>query len=118
MENLYGGPLRLADGAKALDISPAWMSWVGQAPALELIEAVGIEVVHAHDVGLARRLQAGLGLDGGDSAIVSVALDEGAAGRLAAAGVTAAGRGGRLRFSFHLSTTGADVDRALDVLAG
>jgi selenocysteine lyase/cysteine desulfurase len=29
----------------------------------------------------------------------------------------AAGRGGRLRFSFHLSTTEADVDRALEVLA-
>ena len=117
MANLYGGPLRLADGAKALDISPAWMSWVGQAPALELIESVGLEAIHAHDVGLARRFTAGLGMEAGDSAIVSVALDEGAADRLAAAGVMAAGRGGRLRFSFHLSTTEADVDRALDVLA-
>ena len=117
MENLYGGPLRLADGAKALDVSPAWMSWVGQAPALELLEAVGIEAIHAHDVALARRFTDGLGLEAGASAIVSVALDEGAADRLEAAGVMAAGRGGRLRFSFHLSTTEADVDRALDVLA-
>jgi selenocysteine lyase/cysteine desulfurase len=117
MANLYGGPLRLADTAKALDISPAWMSWVGQAPALALIEEVGIDAIHAHDVALARRFRAGLGLEGGDSAIVSVVLDEGAAGRLAAGGVMAAGRGGGLRFSFHLSTTEADVDRALEVLA-
>jgi selenocysteine lyase/cysteine desulfurase len=117
MSNLYGGPLRLADSAKALDVSPAWMSWVGQAPALELLESVGIEAIHAHDIGLARRFAAGLGMEAPESAIVSVALDEGAADRLAAAGVMAAGRGGRLRFSFHLSTTEADVDRALDVLA-
>jgi selenocysteine lyase/cysteine desulfurase len=117
MANLYGGPLRLAGSAKALDVSPAWMSWVGQAPALEVVEAVGVEAIHAHDVGLARRFAEGLGLPGGDSAIVSVALDEGAADRLAAGGVMAAGRGGRLRFSFHLSTTEADVDRALDVLS-
>jgi len=117
MANLYGGPLRLAESAKALDVSPAWMSWVGQAPALELIEHVGLEAIHAHDVGLARRFAAGLGLADGDSAIVSVALDEGAADRLAAGGVMAAGRGGRLRFSFHLSTTEADVDRALDLLS-
>jgi selenocysteine lyase/cysteine desulfurase len=117
MANLYGGPLRLAESAKALDVSPAWMSWVGQAPALELIEDVGVEAIHAHDVGLARRFAFGLGLAEGDSAIVSVALDEGAAARLEAGGVMAAGRGGRLRFSFHLSTTEADVDRALELLA-
>jgi hypothetical protein len=48
---------------------------------------------------------------------VSVALDEAAGERLRAAGVIAAGRGGGLRFSFHLSTTPADVDRALEALA-
>jgi hypothetical protein len=32
--------------------------------------------------------------------------------------VTAAGRGGRLRFSFHVSTAEADVDRALAALNG
>ena len=62
MENLYGGPLRLAGDARALDVSPAWLSWVGQAPALELLEAVGIEAVHAHDLALAARFRAGLGL--------------------------------------------------------
>ena len=31
----YGPPLRLADDARRFDISPAWFSWVGAAPALE-----------------------------------------------------------------------------------
>jgi selenocysteine lyase/cysteine desulfurase len=117
MANLYGPPLRLAETAKALDISPAWMSWVGQAPALELLEALGIERVHAHDVALADRFRAGLGMAAGDSAIVSLDLPVEAADRLAAARVRCAGRGGLTRFSFHVSTTEADVDRALEVLA-
>ena len=118
MANLYGPPLRLADSAKALDISPAWMSWVGQAPALDLLEAVGIEAVHAHDTALAARFRAGLGLEPSASAIVSLDLPVEAADRLAAARVRCAGRGGLTRFSFHLSNTEADVERALDVLAG
>ena len=118
MANLYGPPLRLAESAKALDISPAWMSWVGQAPALELLDEVGIEAVHAHDTALAARFRAGLGLEPGTSAIVSLDLPVEAADRLAAARVRCAGRGGLTRFSFHLANTEADVDRALDVLAG
>jgi selenocysteine lyase/cysteine desulfurase len=118
MRNLYGGPLRLAGDARAFDVSPAWMSWVGQAPALELLEAVGIERVHAHDTTLAARFRAGLGMRPGDSAIVSLDLPEEAADRLAAARVRCAGRGGLTRFSFHLANTEADVDRALEVLAG
>jgi selenocysteine lyase/cysteine desulfurase len=117
MENLYGGPLRLATTAKALDVSPAWMSWVGQAPALELIEAVGVEAIHASDVGLANRFLAGLEQPPGYSAIVSLDLRKDASERLAAAGVMVAGRGGKVRFSFHLSTSEADVDRALDALS-
>ena len=50
-----------------------------------------------------------------DSAIVSVDVP-GAEERLQAAGVRAAVRGGRLRASFHLYTTEADVDLALNAL--
>jgi selenocysteine lyase/cysteine desulfurase len=117
MENLYGPPLRPAADARAFDISPAWMSWVGQAPALELLEAIGLERVHAHDTALAARFRDGLGLPDGDSAIVSLDLPVEAADRLAAAGVRCAGRGGLTRFSFHVANTEADVDRALEVLA-
>jgi selenocysteine lyase/cysteine desulfurase len=114
---LYGGPLRLAGDARRFDLSPAWPSWVALAPALDVLERVGIEAVHAHDVALARAFRAGLGLPPGDSAIVSVDAAPGALERLRRAGVAASGRDGRLRFSFHLSTRAEDVERALAVLA-
>jgi selenocysteine lyase/cysteine desulfurase len=111
----YGPPLRLAADARRFDISPAWFSWVGGAPAIELLEAIGVAAVHDHNVALANRFRAGLELPPGDSAIVSVDRP-GAAERLAAAGVRAAVRDGRLRASFHLYTDEADVDLALDAL--
>jgi len=40
-----------------------------------------------------------------------------AAARLAAAGVRAAVRAGRVRLSCHLTATAGDVDRALEALA-
>jgi selenocysteine lyase/cysteine desulfurase len=114
----YGGPLRLAADARRFDISPAWLSWVGAAPALELLAQLGVETIHAHDLRLANRLRAGLGLPSGDSAIVSVSgLADDAVDRLAAAGVMAAGRDGALRLSCHVYTTEGDVDRALEALS-
>jgi selenocysteine lyase/cysteine desulfurase len=111
----YGPPLRLAADARRLNISPAWFNWVAAAPALDLIEQAGVEEIHEHNVTLANRFRAGLGLPPGASAIVSVDVP-GAEERLNAAGVRAAVRGGRLRASFHLYTTDADVDLALDAL--
>jgi selenocysteine lyase/cysteine desulfurase len=111
----YGLPLRLAADARRLDTSPAWFSWVGCAPALELVEEVGVEAIHAHDVGLANRFRAGLGLAPSDSAIVSADVPD-ARERLEAAGIVAAARAGRMRASWHLYNTEADVDRVLDVL--
>ena len=111
----YGTPLRLAESARRLDISPAWFPWVGTAPALELLADVGVEAVHEHDVALANRFRAGLGLEPGNSAIVSTDVP-GAPERLERAGILAAVRAGSLRASFHLYTTEADVDAALDAL--
>ncbi|SDI14752.1 aminotransferase class V-fold PLP-dependent enzyme [Nonomuraea jiangxiensis] len=109
----YGPPLRLAPDARAFDLSPAWFSYVGAAPALELLDEIGVERIRDHDVALANRFRAGLGLEPGDSAIVSV---DAPGERLAAAGIRAAVRAGRVRASFHLYTTTDDVDRALDAL--
>jgi selenocysteine lyase/cysteine desulfurase len=115
----YGAPLRLANDARRFDLSPAWMNWVGAAPALELLAELGAEAINEHDVRMANRLRAGLGQAPGGSAIVSVrGLPDDAAERLARAHVMAAGRGGALRLSCHLYTTEDDVDRALAVLAG
>jgi selenocysteine lyase/cysteine desulfurase len=115
-ESYYGPPLRLVGSARRFDTSPAWFSFVGAAPAIELLNEIGIEAVQAHNVRLARRFLAGLGLPPPQSAIVSVARP-GVAERLAAAGVRAATRAGQARLSFHLYTTEADVDRALDALS-
>jgi selenocysteine lyase/cysteine desulfurase len=109
----YGGPLRVALTARRFDLSPAWFSWVAQAPALEVLLDVGVSEIHAHDVTLANRFRVGLGLDPSDSAIVSVAPANGARGELDAAGVMYADHGDVLRFSFHLYTTEEHVDRAL-----
>ncbi|MFR9775231.1 aminotransferase class V-fold PLP-dependent enzyme [Micromonospora sp. MS34] len=113
----YGPPLRLADNARRFDISPAWFSYLGAAPALELLLEVGLPAVREHDVALANRFLTGLGRPPGDSAIVSVAVPD-AQERLARAGVRAAVRAGRVRASFHLYTSDADVDLALDALTG
>ena len=113
----YGPPLRLARVARRLDTSPAWFSWVGAAPTLELVERIGVETIHEHDVRLANRFRDGLGVPPGDSAIVSVSVP-GAQERLAAAGILAAVRAGGLRASFHVYNTEADVDEALEALVG
>jgi selenocysteine lyase/cysteine desulfurase len=111
----YGGPLRLADDARRFDTSPAWFPWVGTAPALRVVNDLGVHAIHNHDVRLANRFRAGLGLPEGDSAIVSADVP-GAAERFARAGIQAAARAGRLRASFHIYNTDADVDAALTAL--
>jgi selenocysteine lyase/cysteine desulfurase len=113
----FGSPLRLARDARRLDTSPAWFSWVGTQPALELVNEIGVHAIHTHDLALANRFRAGLGLAPGNSAIVSTDLPR-AVERLTAAGIVAAVRDGRLRVSWHLYNTEADVDRTLDVLGG
>jgi selenocysteine lyase/cysteine desulfurase len=116
-DSYYGLPPRLAATARRLDTSPAWFSWVGAAPVLELLEEIGVESIHAHNLELASRFRSGLGLDTHDSAIVSATVP-GAHEKLERAGIRAATRAGHLRASFHLYNTHADVDAALDALAG
>jgi selenocysteine lyase/cysteine desulfurase len=117
LATFFGPPLRLASDASRLDTSPAWFMWVATAPALATIEEIGVEAIHAHDLALANRFRAGLELAPGDSAIVFCDVP-GAAERLERAGIRAAVRGGRLRTSWHVYNTEADVERTLDVLAG
>ncbi|KWX03684.1 class V aminotransferase [Carbonactinospora thermoautotrophica] len=116
--SVYGGPLRLASSARRFDVSPAWLAWAGAVPALRLIDQVGVETIHAHDVALANRFRAGLGLPPGESAIVSVkGVPAGTCDRLRAAGIRTSVRAGCLRVSFHLYNTPADVDQVLAALA-
>jgi selenocysteine lyase/cysteine desulfurase len=111
----YGPPLRLAKDARRFDVSPGWFDWVGATAALEVVESLGVGAIHEHDVALANRFRAGLGLAPGDSAIVSLDRPD-AATRLERAGIRAATRAGSLRAAFHCYTTESDVDTAVAAL--
>ena len=86
-----------------------WLAWAGTLPALDLLSEVGIAAIHRHDLGLANKLRARLGLPPGDSAIVTVSTNGGLEG-LRAADIRASVRAGAVRLSFHLHNTEADVD--------
>jgi selenocysteine lyase/cysteine desulfurase len=117
LATFFGPPLRLAGSARRLDTSPAWFMWVATAPALAVIEQIGVEAIHEHDVELANEFRAGLGLEPSDSAIVFCEVED-AAEKLERAGIRAAVRGGRLRTSWHVYNTSEDVARTLDALIG
>jgi selenocysteine lyase/cysteine desulfurase len=108
------GPQQARD-VRRLDSSPAWFSWVGADPALQVIEAVGVETIRAYDVALANRCRAGLGLEPSGSAIVGLDAP-GADQRLARAGIKVSQRAGRIRAAFHLYNDEADVDRLLEAV--
>ncbi len=114
--SIYGPEMELAHDARRADVSPAWLCWLGTAAALELLAQVGVERIHAHDVGLADRVREGLGLAPSGSAIVSIPT-EGAVD-LAAHGITASVRAGSLRVGCHLYNDGSDVDALLTALRG
>lgn len=114
-DSIYGLPLRLAADARRLDASPAWLPHVGAAVALPWLASLDRTAVHEHAVGLADRVRAGLDLPPAGSAIVSVSRD-GAAERLAAAGLTGAVRAGAARVGFHLHNTVDDADAVVAAL--
>ena len=112
----YGPPLRLASDARRFDVSPAWFPWIATAPTLELLLETGIDSIHEHNLRLANRFRAGLGLPPGDSAIVSAELPE-AEERLRGSRVMAAARAGLLRTSWHIYNTDEDVEELLALLS-
>jgi selenocysteine lyase/cysteine desulfurase len=116
--SIYGAPLRLAKDARRFDVSPAWLSWIGAVPSLELLTEVGTDALYAHAVGLAQRFCAGVALPESRSAIVSAVADDDVPGLMRSAGIVGVTRAGRLRLSFHVSTSEQDVDRAIEVLSG
>jgi selenocysteine lyase/cysteine desulfurase len=114
----YGPPLRLADDARRLDLSPAWPAWVGASASLDVLGRIGVDAIHDHDVRLADAFRQKLGIEPTGSAIVSIAgLGEGIEERLAANGIRAAARADGCRLSFHLYNDEGDVDAACAALA-
>ncbi len=113
----YGPPLRLADDARRLDLSPAWHAWVGATASLDVLGRIGIDVIHDHDVRLADGFRQRLGIAPTGSAIVSIAgLGAGIEDRLAACGIKAAARADGCRLSFHIYNDDDDVEAACAAL--
>ncbi|GHB45860.1 hypothetical protein GCM10010306_044490 [Streptomyces umbrinus] len=123
-DSCYGPVEELAHSARRFDESPSLFSYAGARHSLELIEELGVDAVHAHDLALADRFRAGLAGLGQEpvpapgSAIVSVPGLGHRQPELSRAGIEVSDRAGNLRAAFHLYNTAADVDRLLDVLSG
>jgi selenocysteine lyase/cysteine desulfurase len=111
---VYGLPLRLAAGARGLDLSPVWFAQAGAAVALPYLASLDLAAVRAHCVGLAGKVLAGLGLPPRDSAILALDGDDAVFQRLTAAGVTASRRAGRIRLGFYLYNAAADAELVVD----
>lgn len=113
-DSIYGPPLRLATSARRYDVSPAWLSWVGSVPALEMIADAGIEAIHRHDTGLAAVARQSLGLPPHPSAIVRIESDTEL--DLAGHNISSAHRAGSIRVGFHLYNDLSDVDALIDAI--
>ncbi|WP_150245212.1 aminotransferase class V-fold PLP-dependent enzyme [Nocardiopsis quinghaiensis] len=117
-ESLYGGPLRLAEQARRLDLPPVWSAWISLEESLSLLEEVGIETVGEHGAALGDRFREAMDMEPTGSAIVSLSVSEDAMERVDRAGITTAARDGRLRAAFHLYNDESDVDRLVKALKG
>ncbi|WP_406328975.1 aminotransferase class V-fold PLP-dependent enzyme [Streptomyces sp. NBC_00203] len=123
-DSCYGPVEELAHSARRFDESPSLFSYAGARHSLALIEELGVENIHAHDLALADRFRAGLRALGHEpipapgSPIVSVPELGHVQPDLSRAGVEVSDRAGNLRAAFHLYNTFTDVDRLLDVLSG
>ncbi|MFI6081879.1 aminotransferase class V-fold PLP-dependent enzyme [Streptomyces sp. NPDC051217] len=120
----YGPVEQLAHSARRFDEPTAFLAYHGAEQPLAVLEEVGVERIHTHVTALADRFRAGLVSLGHEpaaapgSTVVAVPGLGDLRPRLIAAGVKVAVRAGNLRAAFHLYNSTADVDRALDVLAG
>ncbi|MQA10384.1 MAG: aminotransferase class V-fold PLP-dependent enzyme [Pseudonocardiaceae bacterium] len=117
-QTVYGLPLRLARGARRLDLSPVWLAHVGAAASARWLRTLDLGEVRDHCVGLADALLTQLDLASRGSAIVALDLPEAPdiGPRLAAHGISAASRAGKTRLSFALYNTHDDVEAVLAAL--
>ncbi|HEX2052058.1 MAG TPA: aminotransferase class V-fold PLP-dependent enzyme [Actinomycetota bacterium] len=122
----YGGPLHdVARGARKLDASPAWLSWVGARAALDLLGALDARVVERRCVALAAAFRDGARAAGhrvapqdapSQTVAVRVGDPDALVGALAQRRVVGAVRGGWVRLGFHAFNDDSDVDAALAAL--
>lgn len=107
----YGPSMQLARDARRFDVSPAWLSWVGAVPALEVMSMVPTALIRDHNVALADELRARNGGPAVGRPVVSLADPTGEiVARLAESGATVSSRAGLVRIAFHIWNTPDDVD--------
>lgn len=113
----YGPQMRLAESARRFDTSPAWLSWVGAAAALDDLEPIDRAAAWRRASDLADEILDRLGLPARGQAIIAVDDPDGHRGAaLRAAGIAVASRAGRLRMSVHVWNDESDVDLVARVL--
>ena len=118
-QSCYGPAMTLATDARQFDVSPAWQAWVGAEQSISLFASLDIPSVWSHASGLGDRLCDALGIPQQHQAIVTWAdPDRSELDKLISAGIRASGRAGRLRASFHLWNTEADVAAVVAALRG
>ena len=113
-KSVYGTPLRLAPTARRFDVSPAWLSWMGAVPALEMIASRGVAAIHRHNITLADAARQRLGMEPTGSAIVIVPLADTSA--LTVRGISASVRSSNVRVGFHLYNDDGDVDALVEAV--
>ena len=118
MGRVYGLPLRLADDARGLDLSPVWFAQLGAAASTEWLAGLDLARVRDHCVGLAdtvlHRARAATAPAPRSSRSTSPPARSNGSARPA---WSASIRAGRTRLSCHLYNTEDDVDRVLGALA-
>jgi selenocysteine lyase/cysteine desulfurase len=109
-QSCYGPNMALASSARRFDVSPAWQAWIGAEQSIGLFAGLNIQELWAHASALGDALCDAVGIAPKHQAIVSWPDASGdAAARLAAAGIRASSRAGKVRAAFHLWNTEADV---------
>ena len=116
-QSCYGPAEHLAINARRFDVSPAWPAWIGAEQSLALFAGLDMNEVWQRTSELGDALCDALGIPQQHQAIVSWPDASGSdLGKLISSGVKASGRAGRLRASFHLWNTEADVDAVVAAL--
>ncbi|CAN5306676.1 aminotransferase class V-fold PLP-dependent enzyme [soil metagenome] len=109
-QSCYGAAITLAANARRFDVSPAWQAWVGAEPALRMFASLDIAEVWARTTALGDAVLEATGHEPQRQAIVTWFDPDGSQlQKLAAAGIRASGRAGRLRLAFHLWNDETDV---------
>ena len=116
--SIYGLPLRLAPDARRFDVSPGWHAWVGTAASLAFLESVGVREIGAHALEVEAAFAVAAGLPPAGRAIRALGSDADVPGILAANGVVASERAGRLRVSFHVNNTVEEAQAVGRLLRG